>query len=93
MSAICSHPPAIGLLPNPIPSQREPKGPCGLSKIRERELVVPKSSAAVPGDRFSGGCRNGRWAWSSVFADIDNDGWDDLLIANGYLTTEDTGDL
>ena len=35
----------------------------------------------------------GRWAWSSVFADINNDGWEDLLVANGYFTTADTGDL
>lgn len=35
----------------------------------------------------------GRWAWSSVFADINNDGWEDLLVANGYITTDDTGDL
>ena len=35
----------------------------------------------------------GRWAWSSVFADMNNDSWDDLLVANGYITTEDTGDL
>ena len=35
----------------------------------------------------------GRWAWSSVFADINNDGWEDLLVANGYITTEDSGDL
>jgi hypothetical protein len=35
----------------------------------------------------------GRWAWSSVFADINNDGWQDLFVANGYITTEDTGDL
>ena len=35
----------------------------------------------------------GRWAWSSVFADLNNDGWEDLVVANGYLTTEDTGDL
>ena len=39
------------------------------------------------------GVEMGRWAWSSVFADIDNDGWDDLLVANGYITTDDTGDL
>lgn len=35
----------------------------------------------------------GRWAWSSLFADINNDGREDLLVANGYITTEDTGDL
>jgi hypothetical protein len=33
------------------------------------------------------------WAWSSNFIDINNDGWEDLVVANGYITTEDTGDL
>jgi hypothetical protein len=35
----------------------------------------------------------GRWAWSSLFADINNDGLEDLLVANGYFSTDDTGDL
>ena len=36
----------------------------------------------------------GRWAWGSLFADINNDGWQDLLIGNGYITGDDTtGDL
>ena len=39
------------------------------------------------------GVEMARWAWSSVFADINNDAWDDLLVANGYITTDDTGDL
>jgi hypothetical protein len=39
------------------------------------------------------GVELGRWAWSSVFVDINNDGWEDVLVANGYITTEDTGDL
>lgn len=39
------------------------------------------------------GVTMGRWAWSSVFADINNDGWEDVLVANGYITTPDTGDL
>lgn len=39
------------------------------------------------------GVTMGRWAWSSLFADINNDGWEDVLIANGYITTPDTGDL
>ena len=34
-----------------------------------------------------------RWAWSSPFVDINNDGWEDLVVANGYITTDDTGDL
>ncbi len=32
-----------------------------------------------------------RWAWSSLFADLNNDGWQDLVVANGYISTEDTG--
>jgi hypothetical protein len=39
------------------------------------------------------GVTMGRWSWSSMFADINNDGWDDLLVANGYITTPDEGDL
>jgi hypothetical protein len=35
----------------------------------------------------------GRWAWSSLFADVDDDGLEDLLVANGYLTNEDPDDL
>jgi hypothetical protein len=35
----------------------------------------------------------GRWAWGSNFLDINNDGRDDLFVANGYVTQEDTGDL
>ncbi len=34
-----------------------------------------------------------RWAWSTNFADLDCDGLEDLVVANGYITTEDTGDL
>ena len=35
----------------------------------------------------------GRWAWGSPFVDINNDGRPDLLVANGYITGEDTRDL
>lgn len=35
----------------------------------------------------------GRWAWGSAFVDINNDSWQDIIVANGFITTEDTGDL
>ena len=39
------------------------------------------------------GVTMGRWAWGSRFADLNNDGWDDLVVANGYITQPDAGDL
>ncbi|MFC1759189.1 FG-GAP repeat domain-containing protein, partial [Planctomycetota bacterium] len=49
-------------------------------------------------DRFedvsvSHGVTLGRWSWGSLFADVNNDGWDDLLVANGYLTGQSIDDL
>ena len=35
----------------------------------------------------------GRWAWGSNFFDLNNDGWDDLVVANGYITGSDSSDL
>jgi hypothetical protein len=35
----------------------------------------------------------GRWAWSSVMADLNNDGWQDLLVANGFVTQTREDDL
>lgn len=34
-----------------------------------------------------------RWAWGARFFDVNNDGWDDLIVGNGYITSEGTGDL
>ena len=39
------------------------------------------------------GVTMGRWAWSSLFADLNNNGWEDLLVTNGYLSAPDTDDL
>jgi hypothetical protein len=35
----------------------------------------------------------GRWAWGSRFVDVNNDGWQDLVVANGFITQEDPRDL
>ncbi|CAN5491073.1 hypothetical protein BH23VER1_BH23VER1_25240 [soil metagenome] len=39
------------------------------------------------------GTEMGRWAWGSLFMDLNNDGWEDLYVANGFMTAPDTGDL
>ena len=39
------------------------------------------------------GVTMGRWSWGSRFADVNGDGWSDLIVANGFISTEDTGDL
>lgn len=31
------------------------------------------------------GVSNTDWSWSPLFADLDNDGWKDLIITNGYM--------
>ena len=35
----------------------------------------------------------GLWAWASRFGDLNNDGWLDLVIANGYVTNRESNDL
>ena len=32
------------------------------------------------------GVLRGLWSWSCNFADLNNDGWEDLLVANGFLS-------
>jgi len=39
------------------------------------------------------GVTMGRWAWGSVFADFNNDSLDDIIVANGFITSTDSGDL
>ncbi|MCI0461744.1 MAG: VCBS repeat-containing protein [Gemmataceae bacterium] len=43
------------------------------------------------GDRL--GVEMGRWAWSSLFVDLNNDGWQDLYVVNGYVTNDMPDDL
>ncbi len=41
----------------------------------------------------SAGVTMGRWSWGSLFVDINNDGWEDLLVLNGFLTQQSPDDL
>jgi hypothetical protein len=35
----------------------------------------------------------GRWSWGSVFVDLNNDGWQDIYVLNGFITQDDPDDL
>jgi Flp pilus assembly protein TadD/peroxiredoxin len=35
----------------------------------------------------------GRWSWSSDFWDFDHDGYSDLYVTNGYISSQDRNDL
>ena len=35
----------------------------------------------------------GRWAWGNQMADVNNDGWPDLLTGNGFITGPEQDDL
>ena len=39
------------------------------------------------------GTTMGRWAWAAPLADLNNDGWEDILVANGWLTNSLPNDL
>lgn len=45
---------------------------------------------AVP---YAAGAAIGRWAWGSQFVDFNNDGWQDLVVANGFMSAGGDGDL
>ena len=60
---------------------------------RGNTLLRGRKDAAFSDESLEAGVNMGRWAWASSFVDLNADGWDDLVVANGYITTEDTGDL
>ena len=42
---------------------------------------------------LAAGVNMGRWAWGSLFVDFNNDGWEDIYIANGFMSSPEPGDL
>jgi hypothetical protein len=38
------------------------------------------------------GVTMGRWSWGSLFVDFDNNGWQDLIVTNGYITGDKSPD-
>ena len=64
--------------------QRQARGNTLLRNLGDGTFVDRSSLAGV---------EMGRWAWGSHFVDLNNDGWEDIVVTNGFITTDDTGDL
>ena len=64
--------------------QRLARGNTLLRNLGDGKFMDKSSTAGVA---------MGRWSWGSKFVDVNNDGWEDLVVANGYITADDTGDL
>ena len=55
-------------------------------------LLMNDSGEKLSDTGVSSGTAMGRWSWGANFADLNNDGWDDLLVTNGYITGESEQD-
>lgn len=64
-----------------------------LKLARGNSLLQNQNGQSFTDVSVESGTTMGRWAWCSTFTDINNDGWEDLLVGNGYITGEDTSDL
>jgi len=60
---------------------------------RGNSLFINKAGSGFQDRSVESAVTLGRWAWGSRFVDLDNDGWEDIFVTNGFITTDDTGDL
>jgi len=74
----------------------EPDGKKRLQRLSRGNTLMRNRPDKPQFDHVSAvaGVEMGRWAWGSHFVDVNNDGWEDLMISNGYVTGDQgTGDL
>lgn len=64
-----------------------------LSLARGNTLLRNLDGKAFADESSSSGIAMGRWSWSSLAVDLNNDAREDLLVANGFVTGKDPDDL
>ena len=62
-------------------------GPGPLSLAHDgNTLYINNGDGTFRDASIEAGVTMGRWAWGTNFVDINNDGWEDLIVANGNIT-------
>ena len=74
--------------------QRNAKDTAGIQRMaRGNTLFTATPTGTFRDASVMAGVTMGRWAWGSKFADLNNDGRQDLVVANGYITNQKVDDL
>ena len=60
---------------------------------RGNSLFENRGDGTFADRAIESGTTLGRWAWGSLFVDINNDGWRDIYVTNGFVTADDNNDL
>ena len=60
---------------------------------RGNSLFANRGTGRFEDVSIAAGVTFGRWAWGSKFADLDDDGRLDILVANGFVSQRSTDDL
>lgn len=60
---------------------------------RGNALFMNRGDGTFEDVSVAAGVTMGRWAWCSRFVDINNDGRQEILVANGFLTQDEPDDL
>jgi hypothetical protein len=59
---------------------------------RGNSLFINQGDGTFQDEAESSGTVMARWAWGSQFVDLNNDGWRDLYVTNGFVTADERDD-
>ncbi|CAN5218831.1 hypothetical protein BH23VER1_BH23VER1_23290 [soil metagenome] len=60
---------------------------------RGNSLFINRGDGTFDDRSTESGTSMGRWAWGSLFVDLNNDGHRDLYVTNGFVTADNKDDL
>ena len=62
-------------------------------QIERNTLQIGRGDGTFADIAFYAGVEASEWSWMPVFLDVDLDGWEDILVANGQLRDFQNGDM